>query len=171
MELFFVFQGDSYYPVGGARDFVGSFPTLEEAKASVKFDGRSDWRHIAALRDGKLVVVAHDGGGETCVGKGKWVWEEAAPPEKEKEAPSPVPAAKKDLNAMTRAELNDLLDDLMKVCDGRSQEILTERIGLILLAGKGNYRGTVTNLNTGMSVLAGLLRKAADEIDKGQPEW
>lgn len=58
---FFLFAGETYYPAGGARDYRGSYPTLNAAL--VAFDRRAgeagwDWGHIAELTDsGQLVIV------------------------------------------------------------------------------------------------------------------
>lgn len=47
-KMFLVFAGEDYYPSGGWNDFVGSYPTLHEAKeAAVK--QRRDWWHIVDL--------------------------------------------------------------------------------------------------------------------------
>lgn len=47
---YLLFEGDIYYPSGGAHDFAGVFPTIETAKAAAKAvdeSGSGSWAHIA----------------------------------------------------------------------------------------------------------------------------
>lgn len=63
--MYFLFAGDTFYPAGGMDDLVGTFATLEEARAAVAEPGvdedgfqiRYDWWQIATVRDGELGVV------------------------------------------------------------------------------------------------------------------
>jgi hypothetical protein len=41
---YLLFAGDTYYPSGGAKDFIGSYESLEEA---IKAVPGYDWAHIA----------------------------------------------------------------------------------------------------------------------------
>ena len=62
--MYFLFAGETYYPMGGMQDLVGTFPTLEsarEAGTGTDEDGMQyDWYQIAQLVDGQLVVVEGD---------------------------------------------------------------------------------------------------------------
>lgn len=52
MNMFLVFAGEEYYPCGGWGDFVGSYPTLHEAKeaAAKRYTTSSTgWWHIVDL--------------------------------------------------------------------------------------------------------------------------
>lgn len=43
--MYLLFAGFNYYPCGGWDDFVGAYPTLEDARAGLR--GRHvDWWHI-----------------------------------------------------------------------------------------------------------------------------
>lgn len=53
MSTYQVFAGAAYEAGGGYRDFVGQFPTLNEAKACEVDD--CDWGQIA--EDGRVVLV------------------------------------------------------------------------------------------------------------------
>lgn len=47
---YLLFEGDIYYPGGGAHDFVAAFPTIEAAKAAaapIDPNGAGSWAHIA----------------------------------------------------------------------------------------------------------------------------
>lgn len=72
VTMYFLFAGDACYPSGCALDFRGVFTSIEEAKESVNLN-KEDWAHIALFDKGKLIVVAHNNGGETCVGKNYWI--------------------------------------------------------------------------------------------------
>jgi hypothetical protein len=50
--MFLLFAGDSYYPDGGADDFLGAFPTVAAAKHAFR-PGSSTWAHIVTW-DGQL---------------------------------------------------------------------------------------------------------------------
>ncbi|MCK5606237.1 hypothetical protein KAR91_30335 [Candidatus Pacearchaeota archaeon] len=57
---YFLFNNHIYYPSGGAFDYVGSFPTLEDAKEeyeySVNPDMEDNWAHI--VRSDNFDVVS-----------------------------------------------------------------------------------------------------------------
>lgn len=53
---FFVFAGWESYPNGGCGDYIGAFDTIEAATSAAE-GSNFDWAHIAAVMDGKLVVV------------------------------------------------------------------------------------------------------------------
>ena len=73
--MYLLFGGDQYYPSGGVNDFIGAYPTLEEAK--VVADGvfpydeeladpnnpedfaPLDWWHIATFQDGHFTTVSY----------------------------------------------------------------------------------------------------------------
>lgn len=46
MKRFLLFYGDTYYPLGGWRDFHGSFETFEDADVASLKGEAWDWRHI-----------------------------------------------------------------------------------------------------------------------------
>jgi hypothetical protein len=52
---FFVFRGDTYYPAGGADDFVGAYPTLRSAELHAV---GTDWWQVAVIEGGTLKVVS-----------------------------------------------------------------------------------------------------------------
>lgn len=52
--MYILFAGHLYYASGGARDFVGVFDTVEQAKTAFAKDTQ-DWAHIARLHDGDLL--------------------------------------------------------------------------------------------------------------------
>ena len=53
---YFLFGGCENYPAGGADDFLGTFPTVEAAKAHIAAHPE-EWAHIARFRDGRLSIV------------------------------------------------------------------------------------------------------------------
>lgn len=53
--MYHLFSGCQYYPGGGLADYVGSRPTLDEAKA---LRLREDWSEVVTERDGALVLVS-----------------------------------------------------------------------------------------------------------------
>ena len=56
--IFFLFAGNYYHPAGGARDFIGAFPTIEEArKRHANLPKRYEWFNIAQMVDGELVIL------------------------------------------------------------------------------------------------------------------
>lgn len=57
MSTYFLFAGDDYYPLGGARDFIAASPTVDEAKAA--YAGQN-WAHIADA-DMKIVLIYNTG--------------------------------------------------------------------------------------------------------------
>lgn len=69
METYLLFAGENYYPLGGWKDFVGSYPSVDAAKAilevprkdSMGYMTDDDWAHI--VHEGKIVLsLAKDGG-------------------------------------------------------------------------------------------------------------
>lgn len=61
MKWFLLFVGEHHYPVGGARDYCGSFTNLEEAEKAgevyrSKYHGAL-WMHIVEMTDDGLVPV------------------------------------------------------------------------------------------------------------------
>lgn len=55
--MFMLFAGDSYYPAGGWRDFIGVFPSVEAAVEHFK-SGSWDWYHVVSFGEG---IVASGG--------------------------------------------------------------------------------------------------------------
>lgn len=52
MKRFWLFAGDDAKPLGGMADFLGSFPTLEQAMAGIKNrDLQFDWAEIILVRN------------------------------------------------------------------------------------------------------------------------
>ena len=43
--MYIVFGGDYYYPAGGAKDYIGSFDSLDDAKQTLDRK-KYDWQHI-----------------------------------------------------------------------------------------------------------------------------
>jgi len=65
---FILMGGTCCYALGGFRDYIGSFATLEDATsaAAVESDeGDAEWWHVWSLADGKIVArsetEAYDG--------------------------------------------------------------------------------------------------------------
>ena len=63
--MYFLFAGESFYPMGGMEDLVGTFPTYQAAREALADlrdeDGDTmyyDWYQIATIVDGKLEVAA-----------------------------------------------------------------------------------------------------------------
>tara|TARA_R110000868_G_C10605534_1_gene740907 strand:- start:175 stop:342 length:168 start_codon:yes stop_codon:yes gene_type:complete len=54
--MYFLFAGDTYYPAGGMNDLVGTFASIDEARAAAVSEGY-DWYHIATLVAGRMRVV------------------------------------------------------------------------------------------------------------------
>lgn len=52
--MYLVFMGDAYYPLGGWKDYKGSFPTIEIALAYVA-SNEHDWYQIVDLATSKLI--------------------------------------------------------------------------------------------------------------------
>lgn len=62
MKRYLLFAGSHYYPFGGARDFIDSFDTLEEAMSAPVTDGREvDWLDIADLENNLALVMSKRG--------------------------------------------------------------------------------------------------------------
>lgn len=66
--IYVLFSGKTYYADGGAKDFVGVFPTLEEARVGAQvevlrlyseWDTDYYWWHIASF-DGTTLEVAEE---------------------------------------------------------------------------------------------------------------
>jgi ABC-type siderophore export system fused ATPase/permease subunit len=73
--MYLLFGGDRYYPGGGVNDFIGAYPTLEEAKVAAEgvfpYDEELadpnnpedfaplDWWHIATFQDGNFTTVSY----------------------------------------------------------------------------------------------------------------
>ena len=62
MKPFLLFAGPSYYPRGGAADFISAHDTLEEAQASVPeriADGWSEigWAQVARVEGETMVIL------------------------------------------------------------------------------------------------------------------
>lgn len=53
--MFFIFAGSTYYPIGGANDFICSCATLEEAKERIA-NMTCEWWHIT---DENLRIVGY----------------------------------------------------------------------------------------------------------------
>ena len=69
MKRYALFAGDHYYPSGGIGDLVGSFETIEEAKAKGRdalsefnINDYNDWFHVVDLQseDGTVVFDTKD---------------------------------------------------------------------------------------------------------------
>jgi hypothetical protein len=62
---YLLFAGDTYYPSGGARDFIGAYASIAqvyEAFLSNDTARRRDWWHIAVLNaDGTMRIVKAGG--------------------------------------------------------------------------------------------------------------
>ncbi len=62
-KRFWLFAGMEYYPGGGMADFIDSYDTLEEAKATKDFadaeESGHEWAHIYDTETGKT-VYDHD---------------------------------------------------------------------------------------------------------------
>lgn len=59
MKRFLLFSGDLYYPLGGIKDFKGSFDTKEEALDWIaKYP--AEWYHIYDTEEQKVVVGVRD---------------------------------------------------------------------------------------------------------------
>jgi len=51
MKRYLLFAGDSYYPGGGAADFIEDFESIDDAKAH---HVRCDWFHIIDIHTGEV---------------------------------------------------------------------------------------------------------------------
>lgn len=61
MKRYWLFYGDSYYPIGGMHDFHGSYDTSHEARYHLKNnDVNYDWAHIYDSIDCNLIEVYDD---------------------------------------------------------------------------------------------------------------
>jgi hypothetical protein len=54
MKRFLAFAGDSYYPEGGAKDFVGAFDTELDARLA-GVETPKDWCHVFDLETKTIV--------------------------------------------------------------------------------------------------------------------
>lgn len=55
MKRFLLFAYDSHYPAGGWGDFMGSFDTLDEARAAYsKPERRPDWCQVVDGQTGEI---------------------------------------------------------------------------------------------------------------------
>ena len=43
MKRYLAFYGDIYYPLGGMRDFIGDYDSIDEAISAVKEKNKSEW--------------------------------------------------------------------------------------------------------------------------------
>ena len=60
--MYMLFMGDYEFPAGGAADFVGTYPTLfdaKEAALSIMGEEHFDWWHVAVLEDGRFNILAY----------------------------------------------------------------------------------------------------------------
>ena len=61
VKRWLVFQGECYYPFGGAEDFSGSYDTKAEAVAvaNILYNKHRDctWAHVV---DGQTMEIVHD---------------------------------------------------------------------------------------------------------------
>lgn len=66
MKRYWLFSGQIYYPGGGMDDFIGSYDTVDEAKAvfPAEDDYRYSWAHIFDFEK-ELVIFE--------LGKSSWV--------------------------------------------------------------------------------------------------
>ena len=57
-KRFLVFAGENYYPLGGWKDLVGSFDTLEECETFLLAQpvGKWEWNEIVDLFDPSLLT-------------------------------------------------------------------------------------------------------------------
>lgn len=54
---YFLFSGDTFYPLGGWRDFCGAFRSLQEANEAFDEQGQvgNDWAHIIDIQTMEMV--------------------------------------------------------------------------------------------------------------------
>ncbi len=59
MNIYFVFKGDGYYPIGGWDDNIETHTTLASAEKSAREIGWGQWSHIVEFNptyfDGELI--------------------------------------------------------------------------------------------------------------------
>ena len=67
MKRYLAFHGLKYYPFGGMNDFVGDYPTLEDAKSAIQLNQVKDgcdpsfyWAHVWDCIDQKTIWSAND---------------------------------------------------------------------------------------------------------------
>jgi hypothetical protein len=48
MEQYIVFAGENFYPLGGWCDYIGSYPTVEEAREAAS-NCKCDWWQIVDI--------------------------------------------------------------------------------------------------------------------------
>jgi hypothetical protein len=59
MKRFVLFAGEHYYAKGGAADLVGSFDTLEQARAALDSETTERWGDQVVIADAKGDVWWH----------------------------------------------------------------------------------------------------------------
>ncbi len=61
MKRYLLFQGDDYYPLGGAKDFCSSYDTLEAAKAEGEhlIGAKPEWRWYHVV-DANTMLIVHN---------------------------------------------------------------------------------------------------------------
>ena len=62
-KVYLLFEGECYYPNGGAFDFSGSFATLEGAQNAYGLDSKDRWAHVASFDGKELEMVSYFGRG------------------------------------------------------------------------------------------------------------
>lgn len=58
---YLLFAGDDYYPLGGARDLVGCYSDLQDAKGA--YDGQG-WAHIYDIETCEIIFKFGSSGAE-----------------------------------------------------------------------------------------------------------
>jgi hypothetical protein len=77
---YFLFVGEDGSALGGMQDYYGSYRRVEAARRAVPADVQ--WAEVAAVRDGRLEVVAS--GRRTGIhGRWQWRWENATQSEEQ----------------------------------------------------------------------------------------
>ena len=56
--MYLLFQGEGFYPRGGAWDCAGFYPTIKGAIRAAEVDDTYRWAHVAKLEGERLIVVA-----------------------------------------------------------------------------------------------------------------
>jgi len=69
---YFLFVGEDGSALGGMQDYYGSYRRIEAARRAVPADVQ--WAEVAAVRDGRLEVVA---AGHRAGTRWRWRWEDA----------------------------------------------------------------------------------------------
>lgn len=63
MKNYLAFAGSRYYPLGGMRDFIEDFDTLEQALTMLKthkVDCHSFWHSVYSIKDRKEVYYRNE---------------------------------------------------------------------------------------------------------------